>query len=75
MILSGSKRSATSRAKRRMSLRGTSAPRYQRGKGVAPVLACLCFMSRLYSVAARFPALCFPLTVHDKSVAFAFPSC
>lgn len=33
MILSGSKRSATSRAKRRMTRMGISAPRYQRGRG------------------------------------------
>ena len=53
MILSGSKRAATSRAKRRMTRIGMSAPRYQRGAAAFVMLRGFLAMPSLYTTAAR----------------------
>src|SRR5437879_8368589 len=48
MIFSGRKRSATCRAKRRITRKGTSAPRYQREWGAGGEMVRLMFMLPLY---------------------------
>src|SRR6476646_8392606 len=58
MILSGRKRSATSRAKRRINRIGMSVPRYQRGDTVFDGAGCFFAMHRLYQTRAGAELQC-----------------